>query len=176
MVHSSHDSKHALWDCLTRLRHHDGASPSREMSRSLLNYVAIVVKLEGPHPDRQLLMRVQSSEALVGLDHAGRGPSQGRAGIPPAFDVARDAAMVPIMFSAILVEASDRRSSVGTFNRTTVRISSRPWRMVAATPAIAGRVDARDCGSIFQARRHQAPRPGGARDMWPHDALSAGVS
>lgn len=38
---------------------------------------AIVVKLEGPHPDRQLLVRRQSSEALVGLDHAGRGPSQG---------------------------------------------------------------------------------------------------
>lgn len=95
---------------------------------------AIAVKLEGPHPDRQLLMRLQSSEALVGLDHAGRGPSQGHAGVLPAFDVARDAAMVPIMFSAILVEASDRRSSVGTFNQTTVRISSRPWRMVAATP------------------------------------------
>lgn len=51
-----------------------------------------MVKLEGPHPDRQLLMRLQSSEALVGLDHAGRGPSQGHAGILPAFDVARDAA------------------------------------------------------------------------------------
>lgn len=37
-------------------------------------------------------MRLQSSEALVGLDHAGRGPSQGHAGILPAFDVARDAA------------------------------------------------------------------------------------
>lgn len=35
----SHDSKHALWDCLTRLRHHDRGSPSREMFRSLLNYV-----------------------------------------------------------------------------------------------------------------------------------------
>lgn len=53
---------------------------------------AIVVKLEGSHPDRQLLMRLQSSEALVGLDHAGRGRSQGHAGILPAFDVARDAA------------------------------------------------------------------------------------
>lgn len=37
-------------------------------------------------------MRLQSSEALVGLDHAGRGPSQGHAGIPPAFDIARDEA------------------------------------------------------------------------------------
>lgn len=37
-------------------------------------------------------MRLQLSEALVALDHAGRGPSQGHAGIPPAFDVARDAA------------------------------------------------------------------------------------
>ena len=32
--------------------------------------------------------------------------------------------MVPIMFSAMLVQASDRRSSFGSFNRTTVRISS----------------------------------------------------
>jgi hypothetical protein len=32
------------------------------------------------------------AEALVGLDHAGSDPSQGHAGIPPAFDVARDAA------------------------------------------------------------------------------------
>lgn len=37
-------------------------------------------------------MRLQSSEALVGLDHAGRDPSQGHTGIPLAFDVAGDAA------------------------------------------------------------------------------------
>src|SRR5438045_9451542 len=37
-------------------------------------------------------MRLQSSEALVGLDHAGSDPSQGHTSIPPAFDVARDAA------------------------------------------------------------------------------------
>lgn len=37
-------------------------------------------------------MRLPSSEALVGLDHAGRDQSQGHTGIPPAFDVARDAA------------------------------------------------------------------------------------
>lgn len=48
---------------------------------------AIVVSLEGRTQNRQLLMRLQSSEALVGLDHAGRDP-----GISLAFDVARDAA------------------------------------------------------------------------------------
>ena len=53
---------------------------------------AIVVSLKGRTQNRQLLMRLQSSEALVGLDHAGRDPSQGHAGIAPAFDVARDAA------------------------------------------------------------------------------------
>jgi hypothetical protein len=42
--------------------------------------------------------------------------------------------MVPIMFSAMFVQASDRRSSFGSFNRTTVRMSSRPSRMLAATP------------------------------------------
>lgn len=33
-------------------------------------------------------MRLQSPEALVGLDHAGRDPAQGHPSIPPAFDVA----------------------------------------------------------------------------------------
>src|SRR5436190_910898 len=45
---------------------------------------AIVVSLKGRTQNRQLLMRLQSSEALVGLDHAGRDPSQGHAGIPPS--------------------------------------------------------------------------------------------
>src|SRR6185295_2491135 len=53
---------------------------------------AIVVSLKGRTQNRQLLMRLQSSEAFVGFDHAGRDPSQGHTGIPPAFDVARDAA------------------------------------------------------------------------------------
>ncbi len=53
---------------------------------------AIAMSLKGRMQNRQLLMRLQSSEALVGLDHAGRDPSQGHTGIPPAFDVARDAA------------------------------------------------------------------------------------
>ena len=38
---------------------------------------AIMVSLKGRTQNRQLLMRLQSSEALVGLDHAGRDPSQG---------------------------------------------------------------------------------------------------
>ena len=53
---------------------------------------AIVVSLKGRTQNRQLLMRLQSSEALVGLDHAGGDPAQGHTSIPPAFDVARDAA------------------------------------------------------------------------------------
>lgn len=53
---------------------------------------ALVSSLKGRTQNRQLLMRLQSSEALVGRDHGGRDPSQGHTGIPPAFDVARDAA------------------------------------------------------------------------------------
>src|SRR5215831_8645238 len=98
----------------TGLRPNQSLRRQWEMSRSLLNYVgptlpermlrgprdvgngldrhAIVVSLKGRTQNRQLLMRLQSSEALVGLDHAGRDPSQGHTGISPAFDVARDAA------------------------------------------------------------------------------------
>jgi hypothetical protein len=45
---------------------------------------AIVVSVKGRAQNRQLLMRPQSSEALVGLGPAGRDPSQGHTGIPPA--------------------------------------------------------------------------------------------
>ena len=94
------------------------------MSRSVLNYVgptlpecmlrgprdvgngldrhAIVVRVKGRTQNRQLLMRLQSSEALVGLDHAGRDPSQGHTGIPPAFDVARDPANGALKWTPVL--------------------------------------------------------------------------
>ena len=41
---------------------------------------------------------------------------------------------VPIMFSIALVQASERRSGVGSLRRATVSISSRPSRRLAATP------------------------------------------
>src|SRR5437899_2840271 len=41
---------------------------------------------------------------------------------------------VPIIFSMMLVQASDRRSSVGRPRRLTVRISSNPSRMLLETP------------------------------------------
>ena len=53
---------------------------------------AIVVSLKSRTQNRQLLVRLQSPEALVGLDHARRDPSQGHTSISLAFDVARDAA------------------------------------------------------------------------------------
>lgn len=68
-----------------------GMRGPRDVGNGLDRHV-ILVSLEGRTQNRQLLMRLQSSEALVGLDHAGRDPSQGHTGIPPAFDVARDAA------------------------------------------------------------------------------------
>lgn len=95
---------------------------------------AIVVKLEGPHPDRQLTCAFNCRKPLL----ASIMPAAAhRKAIPASrqrLTLRVTRRMVPIMFSATLVEASDRRSSVGTFNRTTVRISSKPWWMVAATP------------------------------------------
>ena len=41
---------------------------------------------------------------------------------------------VPITFSIILVQASERRSSFGNPSRVTVRISSMPSRIELATP------------------------------------------
>ncbi|MGY3363564.1 hypothetical protein ACVWZL_000689 [Bradyrhizobium sp. GM2.4] len=98
---------------------------------------------------------------------ASRDPSQA---IPPAFDVARDTANGAHHVLGDVVQASDERSSFGNFNRTTVRISSRPARMLTATPSHADRLDARHCGSILQPfRRHRAPRlaqhPTGGRMM-----------
>lgn len=71
--------------------------------RNGLDRHAIVVSLKGHTQRRQLLMRLQSPEALIGLDHAGRDPAQG---IPASHQrvtsrVTRQ--MVPIMFSAMLV-------------------------------------------------------------------------
>ena len=125
---------------------------------------AIVVSLKGRTQNRQLLMRLQSSEALVGLDHAGRDPSQGHAGIPPAFDVAGDAAN----------GAHHVLGDVGTGERSTQllrQLQSDDSQDFVEAFEDAGRyagpllveVDARDCGSIFQpCRHHRAPRPGAA--------------
>jgi hypothetical protein len=63
---------------------------------------AIVVSLKGRTQNRRFLMRLQSSETLVGLDHAGRDPSQGHTGIPPAFDVARDPANGALKWTPVL--------------------------------------------------------------------------
>jgi hypothetical protein len=41
------------------------------------------------------------------------------------------------MFSIALVQASERRSDVGSLRRTTVRISSSPSKRLAARPGVA---------------------------------------
>ena len=169
------------------------------MSRSLLNYFgptlpvrmlrgprdvgngldrhAIVVSLKGRTQNRQLLMRLQSSEALVGFDHAGRDPSQGHTGISPAFDVARDAAN----------GAHHVLGDIGTGERSAKllrQLQSDDSQDFVEAFEDAGRYagpllveSTREiCGSIFQPCRHyRAPKPGAAPDGWPHDALSAGV-
>ena len=58
--------------------------------------------------------------------------------------------MVPIMFSAMLVQPSDRRSSFGGFNRTTVQDFVEAFEDARRyAEAIAGRVDARIADQFF---------------------------
>ena len=138
---------------------------------------AIVVSLKGRTQNRQLSMRLQSSEAFVGFDHAGRDPSQGHAGIPPAFDVARDAAN----------GAHHVLSDIGTGERSAKFL--RQLQPDDSQDFVEAFEDAgRYAGPLLvEATREIAdqffslvgiielPRPGAAPDGWPHDALSAGV-
>jgi hypothetical protein len=104
----------------------------------------IVVSLEGRTQDRQLLMRLQSSETLVGLDHAGRDPSQGHTGIPPAFDVARDAAngahhVLGDVGTLLLDQlAPDRWHPLQTSNRVSRRLSALIWPLRMARNRFMG--------------------------------------
>src|SRR5207342_2559874 len=87
----------------------------------------------------QLLVRLEALEAFGGFHLV--------ASIMPAavqrsamlafrhrFTLRQTRRTVPITFSIELVQASERRSFAGSFRRLTVSISSRPSRMLAATP------------------------------------------
>jgi hypothetical protein len=65
---------------------------------------------------------------------------------------------VPITFSIILVQASERRSSFGNPSRVTVRISSMPSRIELATPDQSRSRRWARCAAAFQlCRRRPAP-------------------
>ena len=85
---------------------------------------------QGGFERRQLLIGHQPSEAFFSLHHAGSGPAQEAS--RQRFTLRLTCRMVPFMFSMMLVQARERRSSLG--RRTTHRISSSPSRMVAAMP------------------------------------------
>src|ERR1700716_2824629 len=69
---------------------------------------------------------------------------------------------VPIIFSMMWVQASERRNSVGRPSLLTVRISSNPSRMLFETPgAPRAPVAGRDCGSASPPSPHRrVPRLG----------------
>jgi hypothetical protein len=83
---------------------------------------------------RQVLVGFQSTEALGRFQHAGGRPAQRITALRHRFTLRLTRRTVPIMFSIALVQASERRSGVGSLRRTTVSISSSPSRMLAATP------------------------------------------
>src|SRR3546814_7500468 len=54
--------------------------------------VPFVMGCQGTTQARELLVGLEASEALGGLEHGGGGPAQRHAGVLPAFDVAADPA------------------------------------------------------------------------------------
>ena len=93
-----------------------------------------LVSSKGGPQGRQLLAGLQPPEALGRLHHGSTGPAQRHGGIVPAFDVAADPAdgAVHVLDD---VGAGQRAAQFGRKpRRMTVRISSRPSRMLAETP------------------------------------------
>jgi hypothetical protein len=90
--------------------------------------VCRLMSQQGGFEHRQLLVGHQPSEALLGLHHAGSSPAQEPS--RQRFTLRLTCRIVPFMFSMMLVQARERRRSLGR----THRISSIPSRMVAAMP------------------------------------------
>jgi hypothetical protein len=79
---------------------------------------------------RQLLVRLEASEALDRFHHAGSGPTQAMPAFRHRFTLRQTRRTVPIMFSMLLVQASERRSCAGRPRRLTVSISSNAGRLL----------------------------------------------
>jgi hypothetical protein len=77
---------------------------------------------QGGFERRQLLIGHQPPEAFPGLHHAGSGPAQEPS--RQRFTLRVTWRMVPFMFSMMLVQARERRNSLGR----THRISSSPFQ------------------------------------------------
>jgi hypothetical protein len=73
---------------------------------------------------RQVLVGFQSTEALGRFQHAGGRPAQRITALRHRFTLRLTRRTVPIMFSIALVQASERRSDVGSLSRTMVSISA----------------------------------------------------
>jgi hypothetical protein len=109
---------------------------------------------------RQLPISLQPSKALGRL-HAGGGPAQRHLRIAPSFDVATH----PPQRALDVLDriGAGKRSSSGRPSRLTVRISSSPSRMLAATPGAGFLIRAASSRSSTRPlRRRRDARPGAA--------------
>ena len=92
-----------------------------------------VMGVESRTEQRQLLACLQSPEALGCLLIAAAVQRSAIDASRQRLTLRQTRRMVPIMFSMMLVQASERRSCSGRPSRITVSISSSPSRMLAAT-------------------------------------------
>src|SRR5262249_37969678 len=89
-----------------------------------LGDVFALVSCQRGSENRHVLMGFQSMEALGRFQHAGGRPASAIAASRQRFTLRQTRRTVPMMFSIALVQASERRSGVGSLRRVTVSISS----------------------------------------------------
>ncbi len=90
--------------------------------------------VEGGPQSGQVQVAVDAAELLAGFDHAGGAPAQRHLPVPPAFDVAGVVTADRDHRLDALVLRSVRANVGGTSRRSTVRVSARPSRRLAAAP------------------------------------------
>jgi hypothetical protein len=77
---------------------------------------------------------VDAAELLAGLDHSGGAPAQRHLPVAPVATLAACSRQTEIKNSIALVERSVRARVGGTPRRSTVSVSCRPSRRLAAAP------------------------------------------
>src|SRR6476469_8805854 len=105
----------------------------RSLDKSAIVCFLFVVSGKREPQGRKLLVSFEPAKAFLGFVHGHSGPAQSHRGRTPALHIAGDATHGPIIFSMMLVQASERRNSAGRPSLLTVRISSNPSRRLCTS-------------------------------------------
>src|ERR1700722_8408294 len=106
----------------------------RSLDKSAIVGLLFVVSGKRDPQGRKLLVGFEPAKAFLGFVHGRSGPAQSHRGRLHRFTLRVTRRTVPIIFSMMLVQASERRNSAGRPSLLTVRISSNPSRILFETP------------------------------------------